>query len=104
MLSNSLPFLRSWSRDPAAVGLPFTSSPWTARRLAQAVLDAAIPDGGPILELGAGTGAVTDALIEAGCPVDQLIVVERDAELCNTLRSRFRRLHVLQGNALEVDE
>jgi phosphatidylethanolamine/phosphatidyl-N-methylethanolamine N-methyltransferase len=104
MLSNPLIFLRGWSRDPVAVGLPFESSYWTARRLAQAALDAAIPGSGPVLELGAGTGAVTQALIEAGCPVDQIIVVERDAELCATLERRFRGLRVLHGNALEVGE
>jgi phosphatidylethanolamine/phosphatidyl-N-methylethanolamine N-methyltransferase len=104
MLSNSLPFLRCWSRDPVAVGLPFASSCWTARRLAQATLDAAIPGGGPILELGAGTGPVTEALIEAGCPVDQIIVVERDGGLCRTLGRRFRGLQVLHGDALEIGE
>jgi|FEC22Drversion2_1045045.scaffolds.fasta_scaffold00268_15 phosphatidylethanolamine/phosphatidyl-N-methylethanolamine N-methyltransferase len=102
MLSNSLPFLRSWCRDPVAVGLPLTSSGWTARRLAQAVLDAAIPGGGPVLELGAGTGQVTGAFIDAGCPLDQLIVVERDADLCRTLAHRFRGLNVLHGDALEI--
>lgn len=104
MLSNSLPFLRSWSRDPVAVGLPFASSYWTARRLAQATLDAAIPGGGPVLELGAGTGPVTEALMDAGCPVDKIIVVERDGDLCRTLRRRFRGLQVLQGDALEIGE
>ena len=103
MPSHSLPFLRSWSRDPVAVGLPFASSAWTARRLAQAVLDAAIPGGGPVLELGAGTGPVTEALIAAGCPVERIIVVERDAELCRTLSARFRGLQVLHGDALEID-
>jgi len=96
--------LRGWSRDPVAVGLPFASSYWTARRLAQAALDAAIPGSGPVLELGAGTGAVTDALIETGCPVDQIVVVERDAQLCGSLQRRFAGLHVLHGNALELDE
>jgi len=104
MLSNTLAFVRGWSRDPFAVGLPFASSCWTARRLAQAALDAAIPDSGPVLELGAGTGPVTRALIEAGCPVDRIIAVERDAELCRTLERRFRHLRVLHGNALKVDE
>ena len=103
-LANPLPFLRGWSRDPVAVGLPFASSYWTARRLAQAALDAAIPGSGPVLELGAGTGAVTDALIETGCPVDQIVVVERDAQLCGSLQRRFAGLHVLHGNALELDE
>jgi phosphatidylethanolamine/phosphatidyl-N-methylethanolamine N-methyltransferase len=101
-LANPLPFLRGWSRDPAAVGLPFASSYWTARRLAQAVHEAAIPGSGPILELGAGTGAVTEALIETGCAVDQLIVVERDAELCGALARRFAGLQILHGDALEL--
>lgn len=103
-LANPLLFLRGWSRDPVAVGGPFASSSWTARRLAHAALDAAIPGGGPVLELGAGTGPVTGALIEMGCPVDQLIVVERDAELCESLERRFSGLHVLHGNALELGE
>ena len=104
MRSNPLVFLRGWSRDPVAVGLPFASSSWTARRLARAVLEAAIPESGPVLELGAGTGPVTQALIEAGCPQDQIIVVERDAELCAILQRRFRQLCVLHGDALELEE
>ena len=101
-LADPLAFLRGWSRDPVAVGLPFASSYWTARRLAQAVHEAAIPGSGPILELGAGTGAVTEALIETGCAVDQLIVVERDAELCGALARRFAGLQILHGDALEL--
>jgi phosphatidylethanolamine/phosphatidyl-N-methylethanolamine N-methyltransferase len=104
MLSNPLPFLRAWSRDPVAVGGPFASSCWTARRLAQAALKVAIPGGGPVLELGAGTGPVTEAFIEAGCAEDQIIAVERDAELCRILERRFRGLHVLHGNALEIGD
>jgi phosphatidylethanolamine/phosphatidyl-N-methylethanolamine N-methyltransferase len=101
-LATPLAFLRGWSRDPVAVGGPFASSAWTARRLAQAALDAAIPGGGPVLELGAGTGPVTEALLETGCPVDRLVVVERDAELCGLLQRRFSGLQVLHGNALEL--
>jgi len=103
-LANPLPFLRGWSRDPVAVGWPFASSYWTARRLAQAALDAAVPGSGPVLELGAGTGPVTEALLETGCPVDQLVVVERDAELCGSLERRFCGLQVLHGNALDLGE
>ena len=104
MPSTSLPFLRGWSRAPVAVGLPFPSSPWTARRLAQTTLKAAIDGGGPVLELGAGAGAVTQALIDAGRGIDQLVVVERDAELCRTLERRFHGLCVLHGDALQVAE
>ena len=95
-------YLNGWSRHPKAVGGPFPSSPWTARRLAQAALDMAIPKGGPVLELGAGTGPVTEALIEAGRSVAEIIAVEQDAALCQTLERRFRGLRVVHGNALEI--
>ncbi len=97
-----LPFVRGWLRDPVRVGLPFPSSSWTARELARATLDAAIPDSGPVVELGAGTGSVTWALIEAGCPLDRIVAVERDVELCRSLEWRFPGLRVLQGDALEL--
>lgn len=96
-----LPFVRGWLRDPVGVGLPFPSSPSTARRLAEAALGAALGDG-PVLELGAGTGAVTAALIDAGCPVHRLVAVEHDAELCRALEQRFAGLAVLEGDALEL--
>lgn len=99
-----LTFLRGWTRDPMAVGLPFASSPWTAKRLAQTALEAAIPGGGPVLELGAGTGPVTKALIEAGCPPEQIIVVEQDSELCRTLEQRLAGVRVLQANALAMGD
>jgi phosphatidylethanolamine/phosphatidyl-N-methylethanolamine N-methyltransferase len=57
-----------------------------------------------VVELGAGTGPVTQALIEAGCPADQIVVVERDAELCRWLERRFSGLSVLHGDALALDE
>ena len=104
MLANPLPFLRGWSRDPIAVGWPFASSYWTARSLARATLDAAIAGGGPVLELGAGTGPVTQALIEAGCAADRIVVVEQNVELCGLLGSRFPGLRVLHGDALHLGQ
>lgn len=96
------PFVRGWLRDPKGVGLPFPSSPWTARRLARAALEAAIPGGGPVLELGAGTGAVTQGLVEEGCPVNHIVAVEHDPGLCQSLERRFPGLQVLQGDALAL--
>lgn len=99
--SAPLPFVRGWLRDPVGVGLPFPSSPATARRLAEAALASSIC-GGPVLELGAGTGAVTAALIDAGCPIDRIVAVEHDGELCRALQERFPGLAVLEGDALEL--
>jgi phosphatidylethanolamine/phosphatidyl-N-methylethanolamine N-methyltransferase len=100
--NGSAPFLRSWLRDPVAVGLPFPSSPRLALRLAETVRQAAISSGGPVLELGAGTGAVTKALMETGWPPDRIVVVERDGELCRTLQRRLPGLQVLQADALKL--
>jgi phosphatidylethanolamine/phosphatidyl-N-methylethanolamine N-methyltransferase len=101
-ISNPLPFVRGWLRDPVGVGLPFPSSSATARRLAQAAFEAAIPAAGPVLELGAGTGAVTEALIECRRTTDRIVAVERDIGLCRALERRFPGLQVLQGDALDI--
>ena len=100
--SGSVPFLRSWLRDPVAVGLPFPSGSRLARRLAQSVHQAAMFTGSPVLELGAGTGAVTEALMKTGWPLDHIVAVERDGALCRTLERRIPGLQVLQANALDV--
>jgi phosphatidylethanolamine/phosphatidyl-N-methylethanolamine N-methyltransferase len=99
---DSLAFLRGWSRNPVAVGGPFASSPWTARRLARAVLAAVTPEGGPILELGAGTGPVTKALAAEGWPPERIVAVERDPELCRYLNDHLPGLRVVQGDALDL--
>ncbi|MCU4742135.1 16S ribosomal RNA methyltransferase A [Natronoglomus mannanivorans] len=59
-----------------------------------------------ILEIGAGTGALTDRLLEAG---DRVTAVERDPALAEFLREEFAdeiadgRLTLLEGDALDVD-
>jgi phosphatidylethanolamine/phosphatidyl-N-methylethanolamine N-methyltransferase len=103
-LANPWPFLRGWARNPVGVGWPFSSSYWTARRLAEATLMTAVPEAGPVLELGAGTGPVTEALLEMGCPADRIIAVERDAELCRYLASCFPHLRVLHGDAMDIGD
>ncbi|MFC6874683.1 16S ribosomal RNA methyltransferase A [Halobellus marinus] len=58
------------------------------------------------LEIGGGTGALTDRLLRVG---EQVTVVERDAALAAFLREEFAgeiaadRLHVIEGDALAVD-
>ena len=97
------PFLRGWCRAPLAVGWPLASSWWSAQRIAAATLRAS-RGSGPVVELGAGTGPVTEALLQQGCPLDRLVVVERDAEMCGLLETRFPGLRILQGDALRLKE
>lgn len=57
------------------------------RQLLSAFLaDAGVPAGGPVLEVGAGAGTLTRALIEHGCPV---LTVEIDDRLVDYLRRSF---------------
>ncbi|WP_226021536.1 16S ribosomal RNA methyltransferase A [Halomicrobium salinisoli] len=59
-----------------------------------------------VLEIGAGTGALTDRLLAAA---DRVTAVERDPDLAAFLREEFadaieaKRLTVVEGDALEVD-
>ena len=61
---------------------------------------------GHVLEVGAGTGALTDRLLAAA---DRVTAVERDPDLAAFLREEFAdevaagRLTVLEGDALDVD-
>lgn len=57
------------------------------------------PQGGPVIELGAGTGNITQALLDTGLPADQLHSIEMNAEFCDRLRTRFPGLHVHQMSA-----
>jgi phosphatidylethanolamine/phosphatidyl-N-methylethanolamine N-methyltransferase len=59
---------------------------------------------GPVLELGPGTGPVTEALVEHGVDPARLILVEYNPRFCALLRARFPTATVLQGDAYRLRE
>lgn len=83
-------FLRSWLDNPANAGAIAPSSPALARAMAGAV-DPHRP--GPVVELGPGTGPVTEALIERGIDEARLVLIEFDPDFVSLLRERFPRHH-----------
>jgi phosphatidylethanolamine/phosphatidyl-N-methylethanolamine N-methyltransferase len=59
-------------------------------------------DDGVVLELGAGTGAVTCALLAAGVPAGKLIVAEIDQEMAQFLRAAYPDVAVVEGCAFKI--
>lgn len=88
-------FLKSLLKSPLAVGALLPSSPHLSRLIASHV------DWGSshVLEVGAGTGSITEALLSRGLPADQLFIIERDPALVAHLRRRFPEVRVRCGDA-----
>jgi phosphatidylethanolamine/phosphatidyl-N-methylethanolamine N-methyltransferase len=53
----------------------------------------------PVVELGPGTGAITNALIERGVDQKRLVLVEYNPGFCALLRDRYPQAKVVQGDA-----
>ena len=56
-----------------------------------------------VLELGPGTGAVTEALIKRGLREDRLVAIEKNPKMARLLRERFPRAHIITGDAWQMD-
>ena len=57
---------------------------------------------GPVVELGPGTGSVTRALLASGIAEEELVLIERDRELCRWLEHRFPGAVVIEGEAARI--
>lgn len=99
-LEDEARFFRSWIENPLKAGAVTPSSPELAREMARHVDPKAA---GIVVELGPGTGPVTEAMIERGIAEDRLLLIEYDADFCRLLRQRFPRAKVVQGDAYAID-
>jgi phosphatidylethanolamine/phosphatidyl-N-methylethanolamine N-methyltransferase len=88
-------FLSAWLRHPLQTGALIPSSHGLSAAMARQI----DPGAGLVVELGAGTGAVTMALRAAGLRSAQLVVVEKNRVLADALAQRFPMLQVMQGDA-----
>jgi len=95
-------FLKRWLRRPFAMGAVMPSGRLLAEAMARATLAAMAGRDGHVIELGAGTGHVTKALLAAGVPPARLALVERDAELAAFLRRHFRGPQIVEGDAARL--
>ena len=95
-LDDEVRFLRSWIEKPLHVGAVMPSGKLLARTMAQYV---DVDSKGPVIELGPGTGAITNALIEHGVDQKRLVLVEYNPGFCALLRDRYPQAKVVQGDA-----
>jgi phosphatidylethanolamine/phosphatidyl-N-methylethanolamine N-methyltransferase len=92
-------FIRTWIEKPLSLGAVTPSGRALARTMA-AYIDPSRP--GPIIELGPGTGPVTEALVAQGTDPARLVLVEFDPTFCRLLRARYPRATVVQGDAYSL--
>jgi len=98
-LEDEMQFIRSWIEKPLSIGAVTPSSKALARTMARYVDPAA---NGPVIELGPGTGPVTEALVEHGIDPSRLILVEFNPDFCRLLRARYPAATVVQGDAYRL--
>jgi phosphatidylethanolamine/phosphatidyl-N-methylethanolamine N-methyltransferase len=98
-LDDEVRFIRSWIERPLSIGAVTPSGKLLARTMARYV----DPDSnGPVVELGPGTGPVTEALVEAGVAPSRLVLVEFNPSFCRILRSRYPDATLVQGDAYSM--
>jgi len=79
-------FIRSWIERPLSIGAVTPSGKILARVMAGYVDPNST---GPVVELGPGTGPVTEALVEAGVDPARLVLVEFNPAFCRILQKRY---------------
>jgi phosphatidylethanolamine/phosphatidyl-N-methylethanolamine N-methyltransferase len=98
-LDDQLRFLLTWVGNPLKTGAVTPSGKALASAMA-AEVDPAIP--GPVVELGPGTGPVTEALIARGIDASRIIALEYDSEFADRLQKRFPGIMVIHGDAYDL--
>ncbi|WP_319412239.1 methyltransferase domain-containing protein [uncultured Cohaesibacter sp.] len=99
-IPDEIRFLRRWFDDPLKVGAVAPSSPALARKMASYV---PLEQPGLVLELGPGTGVVTNAVLRHGIDPERVLAVEYSGEFVSMLRDRFAGVAVMQGDAYDFE-
>ncbi len=96
---NKLLFLKRWAANPLQMGSIVPSSPTLCRNVARQMRRT--PDQF-VIELGAGTGVISRALLDTGLPPEKLYVVEIVADMAEHLRRVLPGVNVISGDAREL--
>ncbi len=101
LIKNEARFLKNWARNPLTTGAIAPSGKALAQKMASFVpLQSPLP----VLEIGAGTGSVTKALLDAGLSPEKLIALEYSDTFCRHLEVNFPTIRLIQGDAYSLSE
>jgi len=100
-LSDTAVFLREWLANPQRTGSVAPSSPQLADAMARWI--PSDPESF-VLELGPGTGPVTDALLKRGLREEKLVAIEHNPKMAGLLREKFPRAQIITGDAWQLDD
>ncbi len=98
--SENLLFLKRLIKNPRSLGAIAPSSKALAHFICRHI---DYKEGDYVIEIGAGTGSFTRAILNSGVPASKLIVVELDKELAQYLRLHFPTIQVIHGNATVLE-
>src|SRR5262245_20645306 len=99
-LTNLAMFGRALLRNPKQIGAICPSSIFLARRMSEFLTT---DPSHWVVELGAGTGAITSGLLRSGLPPERLIAVEKSAELAAGLERQFPGVRIICGDAKNLE-
>lgn len=94
-------FAREILSNPREIGAACPSSPILGRAMANAL---PMHLNGIVIELGAGTGTITAALVARGIPPEKLLILERSPNLVKHLREKFPQLQIVEGDAVQLSD
>ncbi len=95
-VANPWMFFRRWMANPLQMGSVIPSSQALCRRL---VAQTRYDGDEVVVELGAGTGVVSRALLASGLPPERLFVVEIVPDMARHLRRVLPGVNVVEGDA-----
>lgn len=96
---NIFTFLKALILNPHATGAICPSSKHLAEEMVSHVR---LDSHGIVVELGAGTGVVTEELLRSGMNPKKIIAIEYSHELVKKLRDRFPAMRIIEGNAADL--
>jgi phosphatidylethanolamine/phosphatidyl-N-methylethanolamine N-methyltransferase len=100
-MKHGLAFALGCLRDPRRMGAVAPASRALARAIVSEVWRS---QPGVVVEVGAGTGAITQELVTTAAALERLVVIERDPDFARMLHSAYPRAEVLNRCASQVDQ